>query len=226
MRVVTFLFCAFLSIFPAASNASLITTNFSGVLTGQFGPIPTQLSSIYSIGESFSGRYVYDSGLPAYVLQEDTNWYDGFSELTITIGSNTWSAPMAWAQLTNNQGGVDVFQVDAGTSPGGVYDMVGPTVNGYKLAMPQIQFLDNSGSVFSTKDLPTAPLNLQQFSNGYATLLFANTSYQYAGIWGQVNSLSGSISPVPLPAAAWLLISGAGLLGAAAKRRKIPAVQA
>ena len=224
MRLFTLLVCTLLSTLPTVSRADVITTNFSGVLTGQFGPIPSLLSSFYTIGESFSGRYSYESSLPAYVLQADTNYYDGFSELTITIGSDTWSAPVAWAEVSNNtlMGGkpVDVFGVNAGVSPNSLYDLTGPTVGGFKLVAPQLQFLDNSGSVFLTKALPSAPLNFLQFSTGYATLLFASPTSGYVAMWGQINSLSGSVTPVPEPETYAMLLAGLGLLGVLARRRK------
>jgi hypothetical protein len=194
-----FALTASLSLATAPVFADVITTQFSGVIVDKFGPVPSELSGIFAVGDSFSGRYTYSTSLAAYQLQPDTNWYNGVTDFSLTVGQYTWTTNQAWAEVSNGNGGNDAFGINVGSYPNSTFDLDGPVINGFSLWAPQLQFFDTRGTALSSTELPKSLVNLNDFTGNYETLTFRNSSNtRIITFWGQVLNLSGTISPEPI----------------------------
>ena len=155
--------------------------------------------------------------------------------------STSAPAPISYIIPYWVQGGTWVmdtgYYFDVGTGPN--YERIG---SGYSVSIGRWVPVWGLVTGGQTSDITLDPYQLGKYPNslikdGDFSVRFYNlfgpaTSLQIDGVnallvdtSGGITTISGSLNPVPLPAAAWLFISGAGLLGAAAKRRKTLVVQ-
>lgn len=189
-----------------------VTTSYSGLLVNDLGPIPSQFDGIFKVGDAFSGQFEYDTNLAAKVIQSDTNYYDGFTNLSFVIGTYKWTTPLGWGEVSNGNSGHDAFGVNVGASPSSVYDLNGPSINGFSLWGPQLQFFDNTGTAFSSKALPIIN-DLSAFTGNYETFLFSNSDHtRNISFFGKVLSIANVVdspfNPVPEPQTLALFILG------------------
>jgi hypothetical protein len=200
------------------ARASIITTNFSGVLTAQFGAIPSRFNGIFAVGNAFTGRYVYDSNLPAVLfVPQGTMFYDGSTEFLVTVNGFTSTASIAAGEVSNNQGAVDAFGVRTGKTAGPFNIATGPVLAGAMLREIQLQFRDETATALSSSALPASIIDLADFPKAFITFTFRDTTTNVVlPIWGVIQSVSGTMS-VPEPSVLTLLANA--LAGLAFKRR-------
>jgi hypothetical protein len=100
---------------------------------------------------------------------------------------------------------------------GGGTDLIGDTV--FNSSNP---FVSTNGLVFMAAGPNNNGFNI--WSSGgsvYAGFLAGNPNTGAGILYSEFDSGTFTVTPVPLPAAAWLLVSGIGGLGALARRRKL-----
>ena len=184
------------------ADASLITYNFSGTLNDPFGSL--------SAGTLFSGSFSYEGSQPA-------NFNYGYTNLSVTFGSNT---------VTDADTGViNVYdhRPDGSGYPTDLFHLYTFSVSGEfggltlePRAGLQVVLQDLSGSVFDSPSLPGANLSINDFSFGNPTFLELRQKHPDAGFSqvtarGALSYLSATPA-VPEPASYVLVISGLGVL--------------
>ena len=185
-----------------------VTWRFSGPVyiwdPYEIGPIAGPANS-YSVDFTFdpSGEDVYPGA--GYAV------YPGPTSATLTINGNSITTTFFASNI--------VVQNDDGSNPSqDRFDVSGFAADGTVLRayLANLQ-PDPPVPPFSSEALPSAPPNPSLFSNTYFNWSF--TDGQHGGYYaGTVES--ASYSPVPLPAAAWLLLSGLGGIAGVARRRR------
>jgi hypothetical protein len=169
------------------------------------------------------------SAQASIVMAEGLTYYFNYE-------STSAPAPISYVIPYWVQGGPWVmdtgYYFDVGTGPN--YERIG---SGYSLSI--IGWVPSWGlAPFTTSsDIVLQPYQLGKYSNSlindgdfsvrFYNLFGAATSLQIDGVNallvdanGGITTISGSLNPVPIPAAAWLMLSGIGVMGAAARRRK------
>ena len=177
-------------------------------------------------GTPFSGTFRYDpaalapGGSVAYYGGTKTVYPDAYSELSLTIGSNTVQeiVPGAIALFNdvNPPNSIPVgdsfysFDPLSGAPNRSTGSFIGLTPNFIYLGL-----VDSSGGVFAGPSLPVA-LNRADF-----TAAFIGINYGPFGA-GNTTTISNlvSLSPVPEPASALLMLGGLAAVAAARQRAK------
>jgi hypothetical protein len=180
-----------------SARAGMVTVDFSGSVTG----VNTSAFPGTAIGDSFSGKLIYDSSqAPSSAPGANPAVYTyappiGSLGISLTLGGTTFDAESGDAmqiQIANNFMGFDAFIATAFVNVGGT-----PTRVDFALQ-------DLTAAVFSSTALPTS-VDLSKFTKGL---------FSVPGPTGGADLLDGKISlaSVPEPSAAVLL--GLGAVGA------------
>lgn len=212
--VLFFLFCDLV-------RADIVRTDFSGTLTDEFGTLQSEFGGLFEVGTAFSGRYVYDTELSSFSKFPDTAFYDGFSEFSLTIGALSWSAAVAFGEVTDggNGGSVDAFGVRTGAEGGPIQIAVGPTVAGKALREYQLHFRDETANALASTALPGDVIDLTDFARAIITLQFFPLAQgPTIAVRGVISDVSGVViatrptidpDPVNLPEPRTLALVGA-----------------
>jgi hypothetical protein len=213
---------------PLAANAAVVTYDFTGRI---FSPSalsnPSAFSNVVS-GESVQGSFSFDygaanpsqssgtPGLPPWNFVSNSGSDFGLPtsgsmlSMTMTVGSG------ASAQVFQTLSAASLNNQSHVSSGGTIAWFAGSNV-----------FIDASGDgSFATLQMNGfaggpgfTPSGLPQFSPGADIGAFSESLGNNAG--GNFSFVIDTMTPVPLPAAAWLLLSGLGGLGAFL-RKKLP----
>ncbi|MBT2971353.1 MAG: VPLPA-CTERM sorting domain-containing protein [Candidatus Thiodiazotropha sp. (ex Ctena orbiculata)] len=202
-------------------HAALVTWAFSGSINSvsNFSP-PDSITSIAS-GDIFNGSMVFNTStagtLSSFPAFDETTYSNAIDSLNFTIGTFNFSGPnssdsvlspgeTSHIKVRQDTSGFTSDSISHNAGFSGMLDGLAPDFVGLNLIMP-------FGSPLTTGDLlDTPPVSDLQF-----VIRFKNSN---GDITAQMNG-SGSISAVPIPAAAWLFGTGLlGLIGFNARKKK------
>jgi hypothetical protein len=217
-------FVTLVCLVPQITQASIVTYGFDGELYSLFeydpsvGPTPTHLSSssifghTIAIGDTVHGYFSYDTEAVETNFRElnpslNTAIYNSnaVTSLYYEIGATYTfqSTGVGNVQIWDNRNGLDLFHLQDRAWEGDFY------------AATALLLLDTLGNSINGFDLDELP-NLGQVSSSASQLnpQWIRKSDQYQ-LQARLSIDSVTLTPVPLPAAAWLFISAiAGLAGA------------
>lgn len=213
------LFCLALLVGTVAANATAVTYDFTGTVTAASG--------IYaSAGTTVTGTYTFDvsaanpSQSSGTVGDTSNPWISG--AYGGAVFSSTTPGSLVFA-TTLDSGGVSYSVTSPGSSGSDSFLAGLPNTDDY--AAEDIEYAAARTYVFSRIDLvgnsaATAPFD----ADGLPVLSKAitNTGTLYSEVSGAPNGelvyTITSLTPVPLPASVWLLLSALGGMGLLAQR--------
>jgi len=223
------------ALLTTAAHATEITYDFTGSITYV---LPTSTPSSLQIGDLVSGSITIDfaNGLPQYANGTPTSPAQG----SWRVGSSTTVMPGALAvdYSTFTVDGTS-YSTQPGTAPLQSSSVSGSDLPGFgELLLESDTYTDvnhaklNSVLLYSATGAPLpylsnglpnlAAIDWSNSFGGYETIDYTKPLQdEYAGFRYSMTSLSAAseippggepLTPVPLPAAGWLLLSGVGLL--------------
>lgn len=193
------------------ASASVVTVGFTGVVDA----VDSDLSSGFSVGQTLSGTYSFESTTPARA-GSDSNFavFDALTSVNFSIGSYSGSSSGAPEIQVDNDPpppNVDRYAVLSRSSEG----LSGPAVNGFDLNTFAFVMFDATNTVFTDALILPLDPNLSQFTDS-GFFLFFNTALSSAQVSGHLTSLS----TVAVPEASTLALSACGLVALIAFARK------
>jgi hypothetical protein len=188
------------------SNASLSTFAYEGTVNESSGG--TDFSNF--VGQTLRMVYTFDTTTIDNNPSANGDYLGAVKTISITVGGNTYTANSGNIIITNNGVNPDQYIVDT-------LSLSGPNVGGLPVTRFQLNFSDSTHNAFSTDALPTVQPAPSMFDLGPA-LWFDFIDPQNDMNRGSITARNNIVSsPVPIPAALWLL--GSGLLGLIGVRR-------
>lgn len=191
------------------SASSSITIDFSGSLTDSFGSL--------NAGDAFSGSYTFDATVAA-----DAGSTSSFASFNNLLSANLQIGGFS-ATLGPGTGLPGIQQDDVANADRYAVLALNPTANEQigGLAVTAFGFrLDDSTGNAVTDALNLITPSLANFSsNGFLIFLDSPLSPNFHVVNGVLSSLDVRPAAVPLPAAAWLMVSALMGFLLAQKRR-------
>lgn len=195
-----------------AVHAASITVAFDGEVRAILSDDSSgTFSSNFSVGDTVSGSWTFDSAATGTPLNPNATWYA--SSFEVTIGSHTFSGSSEYRVFDNASGG-DGFSV---INEDGTY-ITPPGLGPLESRTFFLQFLGMPTSTFSGQSLildPNAISSLYDPLYAPSGLRLDNPDGSYGLLYFT------AATSVPVPAAVWLFGSGILALAGMARRRKL-----
>jgi len=187
------------------SHASLITFDFTGTVFQVDAP----LAGSFSIGNTISGSYIFDSSVADQIPGDPTaSFYTSSTPYSVTAGgfssSGTGVNFNVFNELVIGSFFRDQYRAVLGTS--------GPSVNGYSyngfsLDLFTTSAMSPTSSPITSDALLTTPLPIDSFDHNQLRFYFISPTGDVNYVIGSLSSLT--VDSVPEPSSTLLLISGA-----------------
>lgn len=212
-----------------SADAAIVNWTYSGTIT----TVEAGFTDLYAVGDSFSGQFTYDStsagtsnGITPAPGDTLTSYDGAVLSGSITIGDYSLVFDNASSSLLVINDFVDDTQqfLGDGLNFSSLLPQSGPLATDFL----NISFMDSQGSVFDSAALPDGSLDTSLFdqmsllvsstTNANCDVLVCDIAFSIP-VEGVIDSVS--VSAVPLPAAAWLFISGLlGFVSVGYRRRR------
>ena len=191
--------------FAGDAAAAAVTFDFGGTISWA----SPQLTGTFASGQPIVGSITIESTTANTQPAPGLGYFPGaIVAASFTIGSLAYTATGNVQVRDNWNGPLDQYLF--------LLYPIGPSVAGYNPSVLQVSLSNSSNPAAIVGDgLPGAGLTLSGFSGGFDFSL--NAGGPNVSTYGELQSFSAA--PVPLPAAAWLLLSGLGGLGLVARRK-------
>jgi hypothetical protein len=193
------------------ADAGPITISFTGTVDA----VDAGLAGTFSIGDSLTGNYTFESTTAPRAGSTSTfAVFDALLSLDFTLAAYSASSTGApEIQIDNDPGApfFDRYAVVSRASDG----LTGPTVSGMALNFFGFRLDDSTNTVFSDALILPTNLNLSDFDNRRFFVFFGDITAPSV-VSGTITSINSSA--VPEPASALLL--GVGALGSLAFGRR------
>jgi hypothetical protein len=209
-----------------AANAALVTWRATGVITGVANPTGAFPAAV-TPNDVFVLDYTLETGTPdTNVLSTQGQYVYAIKQIYLNVGNGDFTRSFntvpALAHITirsDDPSGSDYFDTFS------IQALSAPPLNGHQ-SQVDMTLQENSttspATSITSDSLPLFPPDPLTFANitQFALTESLYQQGQYAGRSALVGSVwSQSVAPVPLPAAAWLLLSGAGAMLVFVRRR-------
>ncbi len=198
----------FLVFFANVSEAAQIMANFEGIITD----VDTPLAGTFSINQTISGSFVYDTSVPFADFGNSRSYYTAIVDINFTVGGQTGSRigpELITIDNTDTLDSLNVYGRPTNAMPG---------IAGFEGRFFGITLVDSTGSAFDNLDLPTE-LSSLEFTLRLWQWNFAIPKPEGGETWYQIRgNLSSLNAPIPEPST--MLLLGSGLLGLAGYGRK------
>ncbi len=192
-----------------------MTYNYTGTVIS----VDAELSGTFSVGDSLSGSYTFESTTAARTgSTSQFAVFDALSSASYTVASYTATSTAAPEIQVDDVMNADRYGVISRVSDG----LTGADVAGIPLIADSFRLDDNTGMVFNTAlDLPTS-LDLNDFSSSLFFLqFFASESNQLYSVVGTLETLElQQPGVVPEPSSFILASIGVVALGFVGVRRR------
>lgn len=188
------------------ARAALITYDFQGTIDS----VDPALAGTFSIGQSLSGLYTFESTTAARAGSDSTfAVFDALTNLAFTLG--TYSASSTGAleiQVDNDPPAPDSdrYAVVSRASDG----LSGPSLGSFSLDFFGFRLDDSTNTVFSDALILPTSLDLADFDNRRFFLFFRDGS-DFVGVSGTIDSLSAVPEPSSLALGLVGVATGAGV---------------
>ncbi len=186
------------------TQAALMAYEFSGVIQSVVDD-DNQLAGTISLGDPFSGRYIFETTTPDSDPDVNHGWYvSSAASLTVLVGQATLPAPGPSCSIIvdNPPSGPDelhLYGVRFSSEIGPISEM-------------DVIFHGGMPTLFDTDALPVGPLILSSFAGGWLQV-FGSTEVAWYKFSGTITELA----VVPEPSTA--LVSLAATVGLLIRRR-------
>ncbi len=208
-----FIACLALSLIGLASSAqaAMLTANYTGTVTF----VPTELSSEFSVGDTITGTYTFESTTPARAGSTmEFAVFDALTSASYTVGSYTATSAATQEIQVDDVLNADRYGVVSRASDG----LTGADVNGLSLFFASFRLDDSTGTVFNNALILPTSIDLNDFDSTGFFLSFGPTQ---AGGFPTLSGTIESFSIVPEPSTFVLAsLGGLGLVAFGIRRRK------
>jgi len=201
--------------FANSAQAALLTGNYSGTVTF----VPTELSSEFSVGDTISGTYTFESTTAARA-GSTMNFaaFDALTSASYTVGSYTATSAAAPEIQVDDVMNADRYGIVSRASEG----LTGADVNGYSLSFASFRLDDSTGTAINNALILPTMLDFNDFDSSGFFITFGSVQNGFYTVSGELDSFEiTDPSAVPEPSTLILAsLGGVGLIAFGIRRRK------
>lgn len=217
-------------IFANQTSAAIVHWEYSGTITN----VDTAFTSLYVAGDNFSGYFDFDTTTPMSTTgfslspsDQVATYNNALVSASISIGSYSLTYGIAHNSLLILNDYTDTTNLEF-LGDGLLVSTAMNEADALTSPVLSLSFIDSSGSVFNSTALHSDAIDASLFNQMALIITDSNGSCDVNNICdigftipveGTIDSVT--VSSVPVPAAAWLFITGlVSLLGAGIRKSK------